>query len=101
MRFTLKKSGSVTDCREALNAAIAKFQPPETQEQKVIRMAAHYIVADHLDPMHDAWQEEVQAAAASRVPKAQGGMGNDKAKDPPEPKTEFSIDISIDFGAKK
>ena len=97
MEFKLAKKGTVTECREALNAALAEMPLPETQENKVKRMIAHYVVAEHLDPIHDGWQRKAQAAAFMRTPKAQGGGGGEEKDhpEPAEPLAAFAIDCTI------
>ncbi len=98
MQFKLAAKGTVTECREKLNAALATLSVPETQEQKVIRMIAHYIVAERLDPPHDKWARELQDARAANTPKAQGGLGA-SMEEPKEPRASFSVDCTIEFGA--
>jgi hypothetical protein len=88
MELKLTKKGTVTECREALNAMLATLEPPETQEHKVKRMVAHYIVAELLDPLHDTWQAQVQAI--------RGAAGNLPL--PPEPTAAFAIDCTIKLG---
>jgi hypothetical protein len=97
MTLKLAAQGTVTECREELNATLAALPLPETQENKVVRMIAHYIVAELLDPLHNVWDAKVQEARASRAPKAAGGLGG-TAEDPPEPRTGFAIDCSITLG---
>lgn len=97
MELKLAAKGTVTECREALNEQIASLPMPESQENKVVRMIAHYIVADHLDPLHDKWQRDLQAARAANVPKAQGGLGADM-DEPTEPSASFMIDCTVRLG---
>ncbi len=87
MHFKLAAKGTITDCREALNAQLAELKMPESQENKVVRMVAHYVVADYLDPLHDPWQAQCQALRAAHL------------KESPEPKASFAIDCQISFGA--
>lgn len=94
MRFQLSKSGTITEVREALNAKIAALPVPETQENKVIRMASHYAVADYLDPKHDEWQTELNAVRADNIRRAKEGQK--AAAEPAEPKATLAIDVSID-----
>jgi hypothetical protein len=86
MHLKLAAKGTITDCREALNARIAELKMPESQENKVVRMIAHYIVAEHLDALHDPWQAQCNALRAAHL------------ELPPEPKTSFAIDCSITLG---
>ena len=88
MELKLAAKGTVTECREVLNEAIAALPTPETQENKVVRMIAHYIVAECLDPPHDKWQAQVQAIRA-----APGNLPI-----PSEPNAHFEIDCAITFG---
>jgi hypothetical protein len=97
MDLRLAASGTVTECREALNAKLAELPVPETQENKVVRMIAHYIVADYLDPLHDEWQRQFQQIRAANAPSANGGL-NATMAEPPEPKAVFAIDCSITLG---
>jgi hypothetical protein len=94
MKFQLSKSGTVTECREALNAAIAALPLPYTQEHAVVRAAAHYVVEENLDPLHDPWVRECMFAAEARTK-------GSKAANPPEPTTSFSIDIAIQVAQLK
>lgn len=87
MLFQLQKSGTLTDCREALNAIVHSLPAPETQEQKVIRVIANAVVVDHLDPQHSDWQRDVQKARAVELP------------EPAEPLTSIDISCSIKYGA--
>lgn len=88
MQFQLQKSGTLTDCREALNDIVHSLPSPETQEQKVIRVIANAVVVDHLDPQHSDWQRDVQKARAVDLP------------EPAEPTTSIDINCSIKFGGK-
>jgi hypothetical protein len=88
MEFHLSKSGTVSECREALNAAIAALPLPYSQEHAVVRAMAHYVVEENLDPLHDPWVNECMFAAENR---AKGS----KVQNPPEPTTSFSIDCVI------
>ncbi|SRR6266581_4787896 len=97
MQWQLEAKGTVTECRETLNAQLAALPLPESQANKVVRMIAHYIVADYLDPLHDEWQRGVQDARAANVPKAQGGLGAD-LREPPEPRASFAIDCTVTVG---
>lgn len=83
MEFKFSKAGTVTEIRDALNDELAKLPQPETQGNKVIRMIAHYAVADHLDKLHDPWQVDVQKAR---------GIGFAL---PPEPTTKLEIDCTV------
>jgi hypothetical protein len=87
MQFQLQKSGTLTDCREALNAVVHSLPVPETQEHKVIRAIANAVVVDEIDPQHTDWQRDVQKARAVDLP------------EPPEPRTSFDISCSIKYGA--
>lgn len=98
MQLVLAKKGTVTDCREALNEKLASLPMPETQENKVVRMIAHFIVAEYLDPIHDAWYAKVQDVRAARVPKAQGGLGAEGIEEPKEPLASFSINCTVEIG---
>lgn len=84
MRFALAKTGTVTECREALNAAIAELTGPHKQEFAVVRSAAHYIVEENLDPLYVPWVAECNALRAA-------GLATK-----PEPRTSFSLDLVID-----
>lgn len=86
MRFTLAAKGTVTECRESLNSAIAALDGPHKQEYAVIRSAAHYVVEENLDPLYVPWAEAINALRA-------GGIS--EKNHPAEPTTSFSIDISI------
>src|SRR5260370_41257247 len=96
MELQLAAKGTVTPCREKLNSTIAALPMPETQENQVVRMIAHFIVAEYLDPLHDPWQAEVNALRAARLPPPQGS--NAKTPDPPEPVASFVIDCKILLG---
>src|SRR6266849_1503701 len=97
MHLELAARGTVTECRETLNAAIAGLAVPESQENKVVRMIAHYIVQDYLDPIHDKWYAEVQSVRAANTPQARGGLGA-SLKEPAEPTANFHIDCLVEFG---
>jgi hypothetical protein len=84
MRFTLAAEGTVTECREALNAALAALKPPFKQEHAVVRAAAHYVVEENLDALYAPWAAECNALRAA-------GLATK-----PEPRTKFSISIAID-----
>jgi hypothetical protein len=86
MELQLSAKGTVTDCREELNAVIAALPTPETQENKVVRMIAHYIVAEYLDKLHDPWQADAQALRGAGRP------------EPPEPRASFAVDCTITLG---
>lgn len=86
MRFTLSASGTVTECREKLNEAIAALVGPHKQEFAVIRAAAHYVVEENLDPLYAPWAQSLNALRAASIP---------EKNYPPEPKTSFSIDLNI------
>lgn len=84
MRLTLAKEGTVTECREALNEAIARLVGPHKQEYAVVRAVAHYVVEENLDPLSQPWVAESNALrAAGLTPK-------------PEPRTRFAIDVRVD-----
>lgn len=89
MQFKLAKSGTVTECREALNEAIANLPLPRTTEHDVVRAIAHHIVITTLDPIHDPWMEDCNDAAALRAEKGS------KIKNPQEPTASFAIDLTI------
>ena len=86
MDWHLEAHGTVTDCREQLNAKLASLPSPETQENKVVRMIAHYIVHDYLDPLHDPWQADCNALRAMKRP------------EPPEPMAQFAIECRVTLG---
>lgn len=88
MRFQLSAKGTISECREALNNAIAALEGPHKQEHAVVRSAAHYVVEENLDPLYTPWVVECNENAELRT------KGSAR-KDSPEPTTEFSIDISI------
>jgi hypothetical protein len=88
MHLQLAASGTVSECREALNAQIAKLEPTETEKNAIVRAIAHYIVNENLDPLYRPWVDQCNACAEVR---AKGT----KLEDPPEPTTSFSIDCTI------
>lgn len=88
MRFQLSKSGTVSECREALNAKIAELPLPYNTEHAVVRAIANHVVMAHLDPLHDPWQDEVNKARLA-------GM----KVFPAEPLTSISVDCVIAVGA--
>lgn len=90
MRFQLEAKGTVTECREALNAELAKLAGPHKQEHAVVRAVAHYVVEENLDPLYVPWVEECNIAA-------EGRLKGSKRANPPEPLTSFSVDVSIDL----
>ena len=98
MDFALKKSGTITDCREAMNKAIHSFPPPETHEHRTIRAACNQVVKDYLDPMHDEWAAEVQSIRAANLPRGQGGQ-EAGLKEPKEPKASIDISLRVAYGA--
>jgi hypothetical protein len=84
MEFSLSHKGTVSECREVLNDAVAQLKPPFKEEHAVIRAICHYIVAENLDPLYAPWVEThniLRAARAGTLPK--------------EPETEFSVDLVI------
>lgn len=87
MRFTLAKEGTVSECREALNAAIAELVGPHRQEFAVVRAVAHYVVEENLDPLYVPWAQALNALRAANV---------DPKQHPPEPRTKFAIDVRVD-----
>lgn len=89
MRFKLAATGTVTECREALNNAIARLTGPHKQEYAVVRAIAHYVVEETLDPLYVPWVNECTLKAEARTK-------GSKEKDPPEPTTSFAIDCSVD-----
>lgn len=97
MELRLDASGTLTKCRETLNAKIAALPTPESQENKVVRMLAHYIIAEYIDPKHQQWQDKMQQAAFMRTPKNQGGGDGKLADwpDPAEPSASFSVDCTV------
>lgn len=97
MKFTLDGSGTVSQCREQLNGAIAELPIPHTESNAVVRAAAHYIVVENLDPLYAAWVKACSDNAEARTPREKGGLGRDPNTviDPPEPETSFSISIDI------
>ncbi len=97
MKLKLAAEGTITECRETLNAEIAALPMPESQANKVVRMIAHYIVQDYLDPAHDEWQRTVQSVRAANVAQARGGLGA-SLQEPAEPRARFTIDCSIVLG---
>jgi hypothetical protein len=98
MKFALKKSGSVTDCREAMNKVIQSFPSPETHEQRSIRAVFNQVVEDYLDPRHDEWASQVQSVRAANLPRPQGGQ-EAGLKEPEEPKASVDISINVSYGA--
>ncbi|HEY0528945.1 MAG TPA: hypothetical protein VGD02_08950 [Gemmatimonadaceae bacterium] len=87
MRFKLAAKGTVTECREKLNAALSELQPPFKQEHAVIRNIAHFIVEENLDPLYLPWVAACQMLrAGNAAPQTY----------PAEPKTAFSIDCTIE-----
>lgn len=90
MVFSLHAEGSVTDCREALNAKIAALPLPYSTEHAVVRAIANHVVIAHLDPLHDPWQDEVNKARQ---------VGLKAEHFPPEPRTSIAIDCVIVVGS--
>ena len=89
MRFELRKAGTVTECREALNAAIAALPLPYDTEHAAVRAIANHVVVDHLDQLHDPWQAEVNKARLA-------GMKPENF--PAEPTTSIVIDVTVSYG---
>ena len=98
MQFDLKKKGSITDCREAMNKVLQSFPSPETHEQRSIRAVFNQVVEDYLDPKHDEWAAQVQSARAANLPRGQGGQ-EAGLKEPEEPKASIEISIHVGYGA--
>lgn len=98
MQFELKESGSITDCREAMNKVIHSLPVPETQEHRTIRAACNQVVKDYLDPKHDEWSAHVQAIRAANLPRGQGGQ-DAQLKEPEEPQASINISLRVDYGA--
>jgi hypothetical protein len=98
MQFELKKSGTITDCREAMNTVLQQFPSPETHEQRSIRAVFNQVVEDYLDPRHDEWAAQVQSVRAANVPRNQGGQ-EAQLKEPEEPKASIDISIHVSYGA--
>jgi hypothetical protein len=89
MQLKLAASGTVSECREALNTQIAALESTETEKNAIVRAIAHYIVSENLDPLHRPWVEQCNACAEVR---AKGT----KMDNPPEPTTSFSIECTIE-----
>ena len=87
MQFKLSKKGTVTECREALNSAIAALPLPYNTEHAVVRAIANHVVVTHLDPLHDPWADENNKRRAAGIKPAD------------EPTASFSIDCTITTGA--
>lgn len=51
MEFRLAHKGTVSECREKLNGALAELAPPRTEAHVVVRSICHYIVTENLDPL--------------------------------------------------
>lgn len=98
MQFELKESGSVTDCREAMNKVIHSLPAPELHEHRTIRAVCNQVVEDYLDPRHDVWAAEVQAIRAANLPRGQGGQ-EAGLKEPEEPRASIDISVRVSYGA--
>lgn len=85
LEFTLNKTGTLSEVREALNAAIAAdASTPHTERNAVIRAACHYAVVENLDVLQEEHAKDKIAAAAVSRPM------------PGEPTTSVSISIVVD-----
>lgn len=88
MQFSLAGKGTVSECREKLNATLATLGAPITPDQFVIRAACAYVVETLIDAPHEQWQRDLRDHADD---KARGRTG----AAPVEPACAFSISIDI------
>lgn len=83
MQFQLTQSGTISECREALNTKIAESRSASDEDQRIVRAIASAIVTA-LDPLYEEWASDVNKATGAGMKSIPG-----------EPTASFAIDCTV------